>query len=236
MKKLKLFGLLFFSAAAVSAQSFAPALNGTSHSKTSYVTLTDGKTIEGTIKDLDRKKGLIEELKIVDLSGKKHKLKPEDVKYMYLPPTNFAKLNSAADQITTVNKWDDGNSVDKDIISKGYVYFEMIPVKIKKKTTPMLMQLLNPSFNAKVQVYDDPFAKETMSVGVGAFDVAGGDKKSYYIKYGDVAYRIYKKNYDEEYKLIFKDCPALVEKLDAKAKWTDLAKHIYEFTNSCSNL
>jgi transcriptional antiterminator Rof (Rho-off) len=54
-----------------------------SHKKTSYITLKDGSEITGTIKDLDRKKGLIEEIKIVNEAGKKLKLIPEYVASMY---------------------------------------------------------------------------------------------------------------------------------------------------------
>ena len=45
----------------------------------------------GEIQDIDRKKGLIEEITIRDES-KKHKLKPEQISHMYLPPSGFSSF------------------------------------------------------------------------------------------------------------------------------------------------
>jgi hypothetical protein len=39
--------------------------------------LADGTEINGTIKDIDREKGLIEYIKLQDGAGKKHKLNPK---------------------------------------------------------------------------------------------------------------------------------------------------------------
>ncbi len=199
-----------------------------SHKKTSYITLKSGKELQGNIMNVDRKKGLIEKIKIKDLNGKKHKLKPTQIKHMYLPPSGWDKLAGAYDFLHDATKWDN-KSLDKDIIGRGYVYFEQSKVKIKKKTSTMLMMLLNPSFSSKVKIYLDPYAKETLSAGIGSIKLAGGIAKSYYIKKGkNPAYRIKKKNYDEEYKMLYKDCSSLVSKLDEKLQWKNLAKHVYE--------
>jgi|TARA_B110000259_G_scaffold172414_1_gene204819 hypothetical protein len=45
-----------------SQQLLTPSF-GFSHKKTSYITLTDGTEINGTIKDIDRKKDLLNILK-----------------------------------------------------------------------------------------------------------------------------------------------------------------------------
>ena len=54
----------------VLAQQLRSPTNTFSHQKMAYITLVDGTEVEGTIDDVDRKKGLIEFIKIIDASGK----------------------------------------------------------------------------------------------------------------------------------------------------------------------
>lgn len=213
------------------AQQFLTPFYTFSDDKISYVTLKDGKEIQGNIKDLDRKKGLIKKVEIKDLDGKKLKLKPEDISHMYLPPSGLSKLVATMDFLHDAQKWDN-KDLNADIIGKGYVYFEQSDVLIKKKKRTMLMQLLNPSFSSVVKVYHDPFAKETASFGVAGVTLAGGHDKSYYIKKDNVAYLLKKKDYDEEFDLLFKSCPAVKEKF-AKVKWSEFANHVFEASQAC---
>lgn len=46
------------------AQNFLRSFETVSHKKATYLTMEDGTEIEGTVKKLDRKKGLIEEVKM----------------------------------------------------------------------------------------------------------------------------------------------------------------------------
>ncbi|MDQ3016037.1 MAG: hypothetical protein M3R25_04870 [Bacteroidota bacterium] len=192
----------------------------------------DGSTITGTLKDIDRKKGLIKFVNIEDGEGKKNKLKAEKIQTMYLPPTAFDNMSKAMDAIHDTQKWT-AQKINQDLISKGYVYFENSKVKIKKKESLLLMQLLNPDFCDKVKVYHDPFAKETTSLGVGPVTVAGGNDKSYYmlLNGSKAAFRLYKKNYNDEFKGMWSKCPSLIKKYP-KVTWGEFTDHIIAY-NSC---
>jgi len=227
----KLFFLLPFfliSIGLIGQDLLSPSF-GFSKKKTAYITLVDGSEINGTIKDIDRKKGLIDFIKIKDGEGKNHKLKPEKVKFMYLPPSGLDKLSKAKDFLSDAKKWNDGK-LNQDFLNQGYVYFELADVKIKKKNQKLLMQLLNPQFSKIVKVYHDPFAKETMSLGVGGVDVVGGIAKSYYIsKEGQPAFKLKKKDYKTEFVPLWKSCPKIVEEF-TNQKWDDLVKHIITYS------
>jgi len=223
-----LLGLFIFGS--LNAQKLlSPALTF-SHKKTAYITLMDGTEIQGNIKDIDRKKGLIEFIKLKDGAGKKHKLDADKIKHMYLPPSGFDKLSKLNEMIFDADNWDSEN-LNKDYIMQGYVYFELSDVKIKKKTRKLLMQLLNPEFSKEVKIYHDPFAKETMSLGIGPVKAIGGDAKSYYLKKGDkAAYKIKKKDYKDEFKPLFQSCKEMIKKF-AKPAWSDLVEHVLAFSN-----
>ena len=94
----------------------------------------------------------------------------------------------------------------------------------------MLMQLLNPTFSKSVKVYHDPFASETMSLGVGGVTVAGGLAKSYYMMLDtdNSAYKIEKSKYKKSFKALWDKCSSLSQKSDIK--WNEFTDHVIEFT------
>ena len=232
MKHLILLVLIVFIAELANGQQLLSPSYGFSHKKTSYVTLTNGDQIIGTLKDVDRKKGLIEFVNIEDGEGKKHKLKSEKIKMMYLPPTAIDNMGKALDAIHDVQKWND-QKINEDLVDQGYVYFENAKVKIKKKEMTLLMQLLNPTFSDRVKVYHDPFAKETASIGVAGLTLAGGEDKSYYVQVegSKAAFRLYKKNYKDEFKGLWSKCPN-VTKTYPKAQWGEFTEHVLAY-NKC---
>lgn len=201
-----------------------------SHKKTAYITLMDGTELKGNVDKIKREKGLIEEIKFVDGSGKKYKLKAGDVKEMYLPPSGVDKLSRAMNIANDARKWNN-ESMNSDLLNKNYVYFENAQVKIKKKELTLLMQLLNPTFSKSVKVYHDPYAKETASLGVGGVKVAGGDAKSYFIALNNqAAFKLTKKKYKEEFLLLWKTCGQMKTSFP-DIKWTELTQHITTFTD-----
>lgn len=234
MKRLFLFSALaLLLTTAMQAQKLLSPSFGFSHKKTSYVTLKDGTVITGTLKDLDRKKGLIEFVNIEDGDGKKNKLKAEKIKMMYLAPTAFDNLSKAGDFLSDAQKWGD-QKLNEDLIHQGYVYFENAKVKIKKKELSLLMQLLNPTFSEKVKVYHDPFAKESASLGVAGITVVGGNEKSYYVQVegSKAAFRLYKKDYRKQFVALWQKCPEMKKKYP-DMKWEDFTENIIEY-NSCA--
>ena len=216
------------------AQTFIPAFDRFSGKEIAYIYLEDGSKVEGTIDDLDRKKGLIEEVTILPTGQKKKQtFAPKDIKTMYLPASGFNKLNSSLDQTFNAQKWK-SNDVNMEIINKGYAYFEKVKVNIKKDTEDLLMQMVNPSFSSKVKVFHDPLAQESMRFGVAGITMAGGDDKSYFLQVGNtIAKKIKKKEYDDEYLNLFKDCPALLQKIKDDHRWVNFDKHLLEYTTSC---
>lgn len=232
MKKITLLSA-FLCGGLIFSQEFLQPSGTFSHKEVVYITLLDGKELQGTVHDIDRKKGLIEEIVIRDGKDKKVKLKPEEVKFMYLMPSGLEKISNAIEATTEVNNYTD-TRLNNALLGKGYVYFENVPVMIKKKRYTMLMQLLNPNFSSKIKIYDNPRAKETTSIGIGPLKVAGGIDKSYFIsKNNEVAYKIEKSDYKDVFTPLFQSCSTVYEKYKADVVWRDLEKHVYDYTTEC---
>jgi hypothetical protein len=222
--------LLLFISTLTFAQGFTPGYDAFSGKKPAYITLKDGTQLEGTIDDLDRKKGLIEEITI-EINKKNRKIEPQEIREMYLPASGLSKMSNSIDVGTNVQKMDK-SKINTETIKKGYGFLENSPVLLKGKEQELLMQIVNPGFANNIRVYFDPWAKETMSVGIGGMTLAGGLDKSYYVKVGkNPAFKIEKKNYKDSLDLLYGTCPALVKKLKAESKWEDFAKHVFEHSN-----
>jgi hypothetical protein len=222
--------LLLFVSTFTFAQGFMPGFDTFSGKKPSYITLKDGTQLEGSIDDLDRKKGLIEEITL-KIDKKSRKIEPSEIKEMYLPASGWSKLGNTIDVTTKVDKWEN-SKINTETINKGYGFLENSMVILKGKEQELLMQIVNPAFANRIRVYFDPWARETMSVGIGGLTLAGGIDKSYYVKVGNKpAFKIEKKNYKESIDLMYGTCPSLVKKLKEDYKWEDFAKHVYEHSN-----
>ncbi len=231
MKSALVLTTFFLITVALKSQDLLSPSHGFSHKKTSYITLTDGTQITGTLKDIDRKKGLIKYVNIEDGAGTKHKLKPAKIKFMYLPPTAIDNLDKKYDFVHDAQKWNK-DKLDQDMINAGYVYFENANVKVKKKEQQLLMQLLNPTFSNNVRVYHDPTAKETTSLGIAGVDVVGGNDKSYYVLVDNskAAFKLSKKNYRDEFPGLWSKCPS-VKKAYPKVSWGDFTKHVITYSD-----
>lgn len=237
MKNSIFFLILFTTISASSlAQTFAPAFEGYSRKKTTYLTLKNGEEKSVVIKKLFFKKGLIDELKVVQSSnGEKVKINPEDIDYMYVPPSGLAKLNQIMDAATDLTKLQDGELSSKHL-DDGYLYMESSKVQIKKnKVQFCMLQVMNPTFSKKIKVFNDPFAKETKSIGVAGMTLAGGLDKSYYIKKDneEVAKKIKKKEYKKDMEELFSECPSVIEKYGDNPKWAGFEQFIYDYSTMC---
>lgn len=209
-------------------QQLLPAMDRFSDKKPGYLITMKGERIEFTLKDLDRKKGLIVNVEGKTLDGKKFEMDAAEIKELALAPSDWAKLGStlnATQSVLTATKTDI-NKLNPDL-----VYFFQENIGDKKNTTALL-QLLNPQFSSKIRIYHDPFAAETAGVGIGGIQVTGGIDKSYYVKVGEKTRRIFKRDYDKDFPLFFNSCETLTKKYKDFA-WRDFPDHVFFFENDC---
>lgn len=237
MKNVFLVFILFcFISTLLPAQNFLDGAFTFSSKKESYITMMSGEEIIGFIDDIDRKKGLIEQIKLVTNDGKKLKLKPKDIKSMFLAPSGFDKFANIHEKISEgdLTQASKDRTMHKAYVKEGYVYFENCTVALKKGTETLLMQMVNPAFASKIKVFFDPYAKETTSLSVGGFQVAGGLQASYYVQKGDApAYKLEKKAYKKEYSKLFGDCKELMDNFKSKTTWSNFEAHTYYYDTNC---
>ncbi len=235
MKKL---ALLFYvlSYTTVSAQLFTPVFDLFSIKEVAYIHLEDGTTLEGIINSVNKTNGLIKSISITP-SGEKKKvnLKSEAISEMYLPISSFNKLDNAINRTFNKHVLGRNKGINTEIIDKGYVYFEKTKVVKNKEIEELLLQVLNPSFSEKVKVYDIPLAKVSASTEVAGITITYDENKSYFVKVGDAtAIKLRKKDYDDAYAALYKDCPTLLKKLENNHRWAKFDEHLWSYSTECN--
>ena len=224
---------LFLATSTLSAQQFLRPFDGISRGKTSYITLEDGTEMEGLVKKLKRKKGLIKEITIQVEGGDKQTIAIEKIKHAYLPQSGFDKLNQTSEFLYDIPQWDRGMH-DQERLKDGYAFFEKAEVQVKKKKMILLMQLLNPGVCSRLKVYHDPFAAETASLGVGAFTMVGGEDKSFYVqKDGGLTVKVAKKKYRNAFSDLFTDCGVVKGKYK-DASWKQFEETVFTYNTECT--
>ncbi|WP_266367187.1 hypothetical protein [Tellurirhabdus rosea] len=217
-------------AGAAVAQQFLPPIDRFSSSKPGYLITKSGERVEFTLEDLDRKKGLIVRVEGKTTDGKKFKYEADEIAELGLAPSDFSKLNSLAESTRSIDKMQ-RNKVGESM--RDLVVFYQEQLDDPKRT--VLVQLINPGFDSRIRVYHDPFAMETMGVGVAGIQVTGGHDMSYYVKADGKVFRLKKKHYDDRFRDLFGSCPALMTKYKSFV-WRDLVDHVYFFDQQCGEV
>lgn len=227
-KPFLLIALFLLTVANVYCQQFLPPVERFSTKKAGYLITKDDKRIDFILDDLDRKKGLIIKVegKPTD-GGKKFVLKADQIKELAIPGSDWAKFAALSESTRSVAKMK--NTKAKEF-NRELIYFYQEYLEDRKITA--LMQIINPDFSSKIIAYDDPFAAETMGVGVAGIQLTGGISKSFYLKVDGKVKRYFKKDYDDDFKTLFGNCPDLLTKYKGFA-WRDLPQHLFFFDTEC---
>lgn len=211
------------------AQEFLPPVERFSGSKPAFLLTKTGERVDFILDDLDRKRGLIIKVSGNTTEGKKFTYQAADIQQLCLPPSDAAKymsFMSSTQSIAKIQRTQVG-AATRDLI----VFYNE---HLDDPDREVLVQLINPGFDSRIRVYDDPFATKTSGIGVGGIAITGGMDKSYYVrtKEGKVI-RLKKRNYDELFRPLFDSCPAVMDKYSKNFAWRDFCYHVFLFDESC---
>jgi hypothetical protein len=210
------------------AQNFLPPMERFSGKKEDILILNSGEKIVFFLDDLDRKKGLIINVAGKTLDGKKFDYDADEIKELYLVPSDMAKIGGAMKATRSILK---ASRTDLSELSREHIQFFQQKVEGRKET--VLLQLLNPDFQSRMRIFDDPWAAETMGIGFGGMQLTGGIAKSYYANYDGKTIKIFKRNYEDLFAALFANCKGVLTKYD-KAAWRDLPLHLDTFETECA--
>ncbi len=194
------------------------------------ITLKDGSEIQGRITSATSVNGTIRSVTVKDAQKNKSKLKAEQIQIMKVRMTELAKLEAMGEATSSLTEM---MKADFDEISnREWVIYEQALLP-KKKTKYALLQLLNPGFDSRIKVYQNPDANETGETSIGGLALTGGEDTSYLIVKDDAkSSKVKKGSYKKSFPEIFEGCESLQE-YQGKPKFRDFAAHVLLFNKEC---
>lgn len=219
---------ILFASISASAQYFVQPIENFSKTKTAYMTLLDGQSMEGTIKKIKSKNGFIAKVSL-EVDGHIMNYNSDEIAYMILPQKNRKNHFGSNETDAIPTDWS-VNGYNKKMIEDGYGYFELETVDYKDEKVATLLQLINPSFCDEVRVYHDPKVFVTNShLMIGYANQ--GQVTSYYTKVGqnDVT-RLWRSDYSKQFDTFFNG--SIVKDLEDEEKdWENFQEVLYTSTS-----
>ena len=199
-------------------------------SKECYLTLKNGVETKCEFKTAVYSNGM-KSMTIVDENGVKIKYKAAEVEKLRIKMSTLAKIGTivtGSGSITEAAKLD-----VNEIIEREFIIYEQALLP-KKKDKYALLQLLNPGFDDRIKVYENPMDEES-GIAVGGLQVTGGEDKSFLVvKDGEKSMKIKKGSYKKDFSMLFGDCTQMLKIFsDEKIKFQDMAVHVLYYNLNC---
>lgn len=220
--------LTFFFAEQAFSQSLLPALEEMPMSKAAYLNLKNGQRINGKIIYTNSGRG-INKVALKDEAGNKHEFKAPQVDEFGIFSNDMVKLqyfNESSSSVKAMLK------TDRSAVKlNDYVVFRNATMKGGKE---LLLQLLNPHFDERIQVYHSVNSRTTTPLRKGAITLTGEMHRAYLVsKEGLPVIKVKKGSYKKSFRGLFADCPNMLSVKNPKFK--DFGKHIYYYTENCGD-
>jgi len=216
--------IILLTAMSIKAQFVTPITTITGPAE---VTTVDGKTYTGKLKNAMFGTVGIMSFKLKDDEGNDTKFKAADVEQLKLKVDGLAKMEIIAEQSSNISKLAHSNF--KEVVDREYIYWQR--VKNPDKDKYYLLQLLNPGFDDLLKVYDLPNSKSG-ETSVDDVAVSGNNATAYYVIKNGKTLKITKKKYKkQDFKLLFGDCPQIIENNEPDFK--AFAEHVFFYNERC---
>jgi len=209
------------------AQSFLPPLESMPMSQYGYLSMKSGVDIEGKIIYTSSGRG-INKVALKDNEGKRHEYRASDIYEFGILSNGMTKLqyfNESAGSIKAALK------TDRSAVKlNDYVVYRNASLRGGKV---LLLQLLNPHFDEKIQIYHAANSRKTTTWSKGLITLTGDMQRAYLVsKDGAPTFKVKKGSYKKSYRKLFEDCPDL--KAIKNPKFKDFSKHVYHYTEMCN--
>ncbi len=224
-----LFALILFFLVLIGnlpAQQLQQPLEEIPFSNKGYVLLKSGEVVEGTIRSTTSGRG-INQIKIEDAQGIKHTLRAEEIQEFAVAMNGAVRLQYFSERGSSVKKL-----LSKDqptAMPSDFIVYRNTSINGERE---LLLQLLNPDFDAVFEVYFDPFARKTTALEGELITWTGDKHRAYFIsKHGGPLLKVKKGNYKKVFSALFSDCGNMAGL--KKPKLSDLENHLLYYQSNC---
>lgn len=189
------------------------------------VTTVDGKTVYGKITSVSFEARGLGNFRVRDsATDEVIKFTPENVKTLQVKMT----FNNRMETIEKQSMFKLLKSKGKEVSEREYITFNLVTYP-EKKDKILLLQLLNPDFSSKIQVYEHKVGGKS-STSILGIETELNEATSFIIVINGVSSFVEKKKYKTDYfDKIFASCPELMAMPEKEVSFSDFAKHVSIF-------
>ncbi len=189
------------------------------------VTTVDGKTVYGKLTSVSFEARGLGNFRVKDsATDEVIKFTPENVKTLQVKMT----FNNRMETIEKQSMFKLLKSKGKEVSEREYITFNLVTYP-EKKDKILLLQLLNPDFSSKIQVYEHKVGGKS-STSILGIETELNVATSFIIVINGVSSFVEKKKYKTDYfDKVFASCPELMAMPEKEVKFSDFAKHVSIF-------
>jgi hypothetical protein len=189
------------------------------------VTTVDGKTVYGKLTSVSFEARGLGNFRVKDsATDEVIKFTPENVKTLQVKMT----FNNRMETIEKQSMFKLLKSKGKEVSEREYITFNLVTYP-EKKDKILLLQLLNPDFSSKIQVYEHKVGGKS-STSILGIETELNEATSFIIVINGVSSFVEKKKYKTDYfDKIFASCPELMAMPEKGVSFSDFAKHVSIF-------
>jgi hypothetical protein len=189
------------------------------------VTTVDGKTVYGKLTSVSFEARGLGNFRVKDsATDEVIKFTPENVKTLQVKMT----FNNRMETIEKQSMFKLLKSKGKEVSEREYITFNLVTYP-EKKDKILLLQLLNPDFSSKIQVYEHKVGGKS-STSILGIETELNEATSFIIVINGVSSFVEKKKYKTDYfDKIFASCPELMAIPEKEVSFSDFAKHVSIF-------
>lgn len=208
------------------AQKLQQPMEDIPMSNRGYALLKSGEVIEGKILTSSSSRG-ITNVSLQDSKGEKHKISAKEMQEFAIAMNGAVRLQYLNERGSSLKKL-----LSKDqptAVPNDFIIFRNTSINGGKE---ILLQLLNPDFDDNFEVFFDPFARKTTSLGSEHITWTGDKHRAYFVsKNGGELIKVKKGNYRKTFQQLFGNCSQVME--IKKPKLKDMENHILQYQNYC---
>ena len=126
MKNIVLIAILFTSLTLTGQSYFVNPVEGFSFKKESLVNLKNGEQIEGKIRNMKVKKGLVKEV-VIKIGDEKRTIPAGEIANMYVAQNSISKIATAIESSKDLGNYLDDDrfrNKESELLKDGYTYYE----------------------------------------------------------------------------------------------------------------
>lgn len=223
---------LFIFPIMVYGQSFIMPLQDIPASQEIYVLTANNQTIYGKMRSSMWVSGQLKSFNMKSEDGEKLKFKAEEVLELGVRMNNWVRAQIQWEASSSIRKWK--NTDLESTLNREWLVFErvLMPGNSNKYS---LLQILNPGFDSKIKVYENPRAAKTGTTSVGGLAITGGEDRVHLVSIGGArSFVVRKGSYEKGFGEMFGSCPDLINEYSGeKVKFKDMAEQVWFFEGYC---